>query len=228
MSSADFLRVRSRALRAASRARAAETALSMTMFAVRGCSSRYAREPLVDDGLDRALDLGVAELRLRLPFELRLAHLHRQHAGEAFADVVAGEREVRFLVGLLQEVPLLGVGVDRARQRRLEAGEVRAAFVRVDVVDEGEDVLVVAVVVLQRELDADAVALGLDVHDLGVQRLAAALRNCTISLRPPFAWKVSSFSLPSRSSVSVIVTPLLRNDSSRRRSRAWRSRTAAR
>ncbi len=39
-SSADFLRVRSRALRAASRARAAETAFSITMFAVRGCSSR--------------------------------------------------------------------------------------------------------------------------------------------------------------------------------------------
>ncbi len=40
-SSADFLRVRSRALRAASRARAAEMALSMIALAVFGCSSRY-------------------------------------------------------------------------------------------------------------------------------------------------------------------------------------------
>ncbi len=39
-SSADFLRVRSRALRAASRARAACIAFSSTMFPTRGCSSR--------------------------------------------------------------------------------------------------------------------------------------------------------------------------------------------
>ena len=70
------MRVRSRALRAASRARAADTAFSMTMFATRGCSSRYAAEPLVDERLDRRLDLGVAELGLGLPFELRLADLH--------------------------------------------------------------------------------------------------------------------------------------------------------
>ncbi len=48
---------------------------------------------------------------------------------------------------------------------------------RVDVVDEREDVLVVAVVVLERELDADAVALRLDVHDLGVQRLPAGVEE---------------------------------------------------
>ena len=47
--------------------------------------------------------------------------------------------------------------VDRARERRLEAGEVGAALVGVDVVHEGERVLVVAVVVLQRELDLDVV-----------------------------------------------------------------------
>ena len=118
----------------------------------------------------------------------------------------------------LRSSPFVRVRVDRARERRLEAGEVRAAFVRVDVVDEGEDVLVVAVVVLQRELDADVVALGLDVDDLRVQRLP---RCCSGAGRTPSgrpcAWKVSVFSCPSRSSVSVIVTPLFRNDSSRRR-----------
>ena len=113
-------------------------------------------------------DFRVAELGLGLTLELRLADLDREYRGETFADVVAGEREVR----LLQHVALGGVRVDDARQRRLEAGEVRAAFVRVDVVDEREDVLVVAVVVLHRELDAHVVARRLDVHDLGVQRLA--------------------------------------------------------
>ena len=90
-SSADFLRVRSRALRAASRARAALTAFSMMARATGGCSSRYVAEMLVDDRLDDALDLGVAELGLGLPLELRLAHLDGQHAGEPFADVVAGQ-----------------------------------------------------------------------------------------------------------------------------------------
>jgi hypothetical protein len=75
------------------------------------------------------------------------------------------------LVGLLQEAPLARVVVDAARQGGLEAGEVRAAFVRVDVVDEGEDRLVVAVVVLDGELDPDIVAFGVDIQDLGVQRL---------------------------------------------------------
>ena len=129
-------------------------------------------EPLVDERLDRRLDLGVAELGLGLPLELRLANLHREHRGEAFAHVVAGEREVR----LLEEIALLRVRVDDARERGLEAGEVRAAFVRVDVVDEGEDVLVVAVVVLHRELDADVVARRLDVDDFGVQRLAGRVQ----------------------------------------------------
>ena len=47
--------------------------------------------------------------------------------------------------------------VDRAGQRGAEAGEVRAAFVRVDVVREREHQLGVAVVPLQRDLGVDAV-----------------------------------------------------------------------
>ena len=46
----------------------------------------------------------------------------------------------------------------------------------VDVVDEGEDVLGVAVVVLHRQLDADVVALGFEVDDVVVQRLAAGVQ----------------------------------------------------
>ena len=48
---------------------------------------------------------------------------------------------------------------------------MRPALVGVDVVHEREDVLVVAIVVLERELDVDAVSLGIDVHDLLVQNL---------------------------------------------------------
>ena len=142
--------MRSRALRAASRARAADTALSIDDVRRARVLVEVRRQPLVDERLDRRLDLGVAELRLGLSLELRLADLDRKHGREPFAHVVAGEREV----GLLEKVALRRVGVDHARERRLEAREVRAAFVRVDVVDEREDVLVVAVVVLHRQLDA--------------------------------------------------------------------------
>ena len=51
-----------------------------------------------------------------------------------------------------------------------EPGEVRAALARVDVVGEGEDVLLVAVVVLQRHLDLDAVLLALEEEHLRVDR----------------------------------------------------------
>ena len=51
-----------------------------------------------------------------------------------------------------------------------EAGEVRAAFVRVDVVREGVDDLGVAVVPLQRDLDVDAVLLAVHVDRLLVDR----------------------------------------------------------
>jgi hypothetical protein len=93
-----------------------------------------------------------------------------QHGGESLADVLAGQREV----GLLQRVSLRRVGVDRARERGLEPREVRAALVRIDVVDERKNVLVVAVVVLERELDADVVLLDVEIEDLGMEALLAA------------------------------------------------------
>ena len=51
-----------------------------------------------------------------------------------------------------------------------EAGEVRAAFVRVDVVREGVDDFRVAVVPLQGDLDVDAVLLAVHVDRLLVDR----------------------------------------------------------
>jgi hypothetical protein len=107
------------------------------------------REHVADDRLDDALRLAVAELVLRLPFELRLGHLQRQDGGQALAEVVARGQ----LLAVLHDLLLLGVVVQRARQRRLEPGQVRAPALRVDVVDEGEDDFLVRIRVLQRELD---------------------------------------------------------------------------
>ena len=67
------------------------------------------------------------------------------------------------------------VAVDGAGQRALEADEVRAALVGVDVVGEGEDLLVVAVVPLHGDLELDAVLLSwCDVDRLVVDRASCS------------------------------------------------------
>ena len=140
---------RSRALRAASRARAAVRHFSMIRRPSAGFSSRYWPRPSATARLDLALDLGVAELGLGLALELRLGQLHADDRGQALADVVAGE----VAVVVLEDAGPPRLVVQRARQRRPEAGDVGAAVDGVDVVREGEDVLGVRVVVLERDLD---------------------------------------------------------------------------
>ena len=97
--------------------------------------------------------------------------LHVEHAGQSLPDVLAREGEVF----LLQEVALLGDVVDRPGERGLESGEVGAAFVRVDVVDEGERVLVVAVLVLQGDVHIHVVLDRGERDRLGVERLLVAV-----------------------------------------------------
>ena len=80
-------------------------------------------EAVRDRGLDLALDLGIAELRLGLALELRLGQLHADDGGQALADVVAGE----VAVGVLEDAGAARPVVERARQRGPEAGDVRAA-----------------------------------------------------------------------------------------------------
>ena len=148
-SSAPLRMTRSRALRAASRARDAVRHFSMIRRPSPGFSSRYWLEAVRDRRLDLALDLGVAQLGLRLALELRLDQLDADDRGQALADVVAGQ--VR--VGVLEHAGLARPVVERARQRGPEAGDVGAAVDGVDVVGEGEDVLGVGVVVLEGDLD---------------------------------------------------------------------------
>ncbi len=69
-------------------------------------------ELFVDQAGDHPLDLGVAELGLGLPFELRLADLHADDRGETLAGVVA--LEVHVLA--FEEVVLGRVVVQRAGQ----------------------------------------------------------------------------------------------------------------
>ena len=123
-------------------------------------------ELVVDDRLDEAADLAVAELGLRLALELGLRQPHRDDRGEALADVVAGDRSLEAL-----QVPVrLRVRTDRPRQRRAEPRQVGAPLAGVDVVREREDVLLVAVVVLERDLDLDVAPAALEVLHLRVHR----------------------------------------------------------
>jgi hypothetical protein len=92
-----------------------------------------------------------------------------QYARQAFPDIVSGEGEVFLLEGPV----LLRPFIDGAGKGRLEAGEVGAALVRIDVIDEREGVLVVALVVLDGPFDFDALAPRFEDDRLRVQRLAA-------------------------------------------------------
>ncbi len=116
----------------------------------------------VDDRLDEALHARIAELGLRLALELRLGELGGDDGGQPLADVLAAQGGV-----LLLELALVArVLVQRAGERAAEARQVRAALVRVDVVGEGEDGLLVGGVPLHRDLAGPLGTLGLEVDDL--------------------------------------------------------------
>ena len=109
--------------------------------------------------------VGVAELCLCLALELRVRQLDGDDGGQALAAVVAGDA-----LALLEDVRLAAVGVEHAGERGLEAGLVHAALRRVDVVGEGDEDLVVAVVVLHGYLALGVLAGAGHIDDVVVQR----------------------------------------------------------
>ena len=157
-------RVRSRAWRAASRARAACVTFARMSRASVGVLLEPVAQLLVGDLLDERAHLGVAELGLRLPLELRVAELHADDRGEALTDVFAEE----VLVLLLEEALGPAVLVDRVGEGLLEALFVHPALGGGDVVGEGVQALVVAGVPLHREVDLAGLGrLGERDHVLG-------------------------------------------------------------
>ena len=194
-------------MRAASRASAASRPLLHDHLGGLGVLFEELAEELADERVDDAFDFAVAELGLGLAFELRMGHAATDDGGEAFAEVLARGDEV------LEEARVLAVVVERAGERRAEAGEVRAAFGRVDVVDVGVDVLGVLGGVLEGDFDADAFALAFDVEDVGVDRLAGAVQVLRRTRGCRRRTGTIRFS-PVRSSAMVIRTPWLRKASS--------------
>lgn len=130
-----------------------------------GRFQQEVRQRLGHDFFHRQAHFGGDQLVLGLRAELGLGHLHRQHAGQAFAHVIAGG----FHLGLLGDLVVGDVLVDDARHRGAQAGQVGAAVALRDVVGEAEHLLVEAVVPLHRHFHAHAVLLARGVEDGRVQ-----------------------------------------------------------
>ena len=162
MSSAPLRRVISRALRAASRARAASMILLTMALACAGLLEQEFAELLARDR-DSTTPFTSDETSLSLVCDENFGsrQFHGQDGGEAFARIVAGGRHLVLLVRHLA----FDVIVQRARERRAEAGEVRAAVALRNVVGVAVHRLRVGVVPLQRDLHADAVAVGAKPED---------------------------------------------------------------
>ncbi len=125
----------------------------MIRFGIVGVLFEVEAEPVADDAFHDALDLDVAQLALGLAFELRLGQLDADDGRQAFADIVAGQVRVVFL----EELVLVGVVVQHAGQGGAEAGEVGAAVRVLTQLAKLKMVSVVAVVILEGDLDDGAV-----------------------------------------------------------------------
>ncbi len=141
-------------------------------FRLRGLLEQEFAELFAGDRLDHAFHFRRDQLVLGLRRELRVAQFHGHDGGETFARIVARGRHLVLLVRHLA----FDVIVQRARERRAEAGEVRAAVLLRDVVGEAVHRLRVGVVPLQRDLDDDAVAFAAKPEDRFVNCSLAAVQ----------------------------------------------------
>ena len=124
----------------------------------RGVLLQIGLQLVGDDVVHQGADLAVAQLGLGLALELGLGELHGDDAGEALPAVLAGH-----LLVVLEQLDLPAVGVEHGGQGPLEALLVHAALGGVDVVGEGDDGLVIAVVVLHGHLRHGVLLLAPDI-----------------------------------------------------------------
>ncbi len=130
------------------------------------CFQQEVGQRLADELFHGQAHFGGNELVLGLRAELRLGYLHGQHAGQAFAHVVAGGLDLR----PLRDLVFFDVLVDDAGHRRAQAGQVGTAVALRNVVREAEHLLVVAIVPLHGHFHGDAIFLGVRIENVRVQR----------------------------------------------------------
>ena len=159
----------SRALRALSRASAASMAFCTMILAILGFSSRYLfrKSPTAE--------LTIPSTSLLPSLVLVWPSNCGSGTRSEITAVSPSRKSSPVTAEVLEQVFLLAVGVQAARQRGAEARDVRAAFDRVDVVDVRVDVLGVLAGVLHGDFEAHAVVLAGDVDHVGVDRLAGAV-----------------------------------------------------
>src|SRR5881409_63760 len=163
------LRTSSRALRAASRARAALTAFAMMVRATLGLLSKNPPRASLTTLLTIPSTSELPSLVLVCPSNCGSFTLTCSTAVSPSRTSSPVSVNSSFLRSPSFFAHSLIVRVRAARNP-----EVGAALVRVDVVDEAEGVVVVTVVVLDRALDLDSLPLGLERDRFRVQRLAVA------------------------------------------------------
>ncbi len=117
-------------------------------------------EHVADDAFDRGTDLGGDQLVFSLRGKFRIRDLDGEDCRQAFAAVVAGQRDFF----LARDAAGFGIAGDLPGQRAAVARQMRAAVALRNVVGEAQHRLVIAVVPPHGAVDHDAFALGLD-HD---------------------------------------------------------------
>ena len=130
------------------------------------------RKPLRHDRVYDTADFRVAELRLRLAFELRLMDFQADDARKTLTHILTREVAV---IGL-QDALLAREIIGRTRERDLEAGQMRAALFCVDIIDEAVDVLCIAVVVLHGNLDDILILRAIEIDWLRVDDFLFAVQ----------------------------------------------------
>ena len=126
---------------------------------------------LGDNAFHSGADFTVAQAALGLALKLRVLDHCSRHAGEALAEVLAGE----VVVLVLQCADAAGIVVEHLGEGGLEAGFVAAALAGGDVVDVGEHRLSVAVGVLDGHAADDGILRALEVDGLLVHGVFAVV-----------------------------------------------------
>ena len=139
-------------------------------------------QSLADGLVHGTRNLGVSELRLRLPLELRLCHLHADNGRKTFAEVLAADFYLRLLNLLLRR--LLGILLQHARKSLTEAHEMRTTLDGVDIVDVAVDVLAVRRVVHDGNVDGEPILVCRYLYDV-VEEVYAAGVDVAHELRQP-------------------------------------------
>ena len=162
--------------------------------AIGGFLIEVGHQPVVNDRVHDSVDLGVDELHLRLRFEARIGQFDAENADQTFAHVVAGNGRVL----VLKKAVWFCVLIDCLCERSAESGQMRAAVRVRDGIRERQNLIVVAVVVLEHDIDKNFVALPCDHDRLGMQDLFVFAELLNELFDPVFVEKSSPSSADRR------------------------------